>query len=324
MRRAIVLGVGALVLAGLCSTAVAAWPAAGSGDGRASSDATPTAQPAAPTTSVSGSTVTLTFAAVRTVSGLNPATSYTISRYPTAVATTPSATVSCTPATLTAPSCTDSPGAGTTTFYTYTPKWGANWNGVESSKSTGTTVAAAFSVTSVSPTARGQNSAQTTLTVNGTGFVNGSSISISGAGLTVGTTTFVSATQLTTTVSVAAGAAIGPRDVTVTKTGPTTATCTGCFTVTAAPTISSTSPSGALPHDGAVTTVTVNGTGFVSGFAATTSGPSYVVTGTTFVSSTQVTVDVKNTNTNNGTDTKNLIITNLDGGSATATGALKN
>lgn len=327
MKRALTVAAVSLGLLSITTAAFAAWTAQGTGAGTAASDAMPTGTPAAPTASVSGTVVTLTFGAVNTVSGAKPATSYTISRYATAGATTPTATVACTPATLTVPSCTDSPGAGTTTFYTYTPKWGANWNGVQSDKSTGATTAATFTVTSVSPAARGQNSASTTLTVNGTGFVSGNStISISGSNVTVVGTTFVSSTQLTATVSVAANAAAGARNVTVTKASPTaTATCSGCFTVTAAPTVTSASPS-TLPRNGTETAVTVTGTGFVTGFVPTliTGSGNFQVISSSFTSSTQVTVTIKNNNTGSSNDKADLTITNPDGGRGTKANAIQN
>jgi hypothetical protein len=89
------------------------------------------------------------------------------------------------------------------------------------------------------------------------------------------------------------------------------------------PTIGTVSPA-SLPHNGAVTTVTVTGTGFQSGIAVTLSDPTYVVQSVTFVSATQIKVDVKNNYTNNGTHLADLTVLNPDGGTATKPGAIHN
>src|SRR5207253_8099104 len=106
----------------------------------------------------------------------------------------------------------------------------------------GFTVNAAPTVTSLSPSSRGQGCTSQSIAVTGTGFVSGASVSFSGSGVTA-TTTFVSSTSLTTTVPVAAGAATGARDVTVTNPDAGNGTKTSGFTVNAAPTVTSLSPS---------------------------------------------------------------------------------
>ena len=88
-------------------------------------------------------------------------------------------------------------------------------------------------VTSASPNSMPQGSGPTTVTINGGGFTNtGLSVSFSGTGVTTGSPTYVSATQITVPVTVAAGATIGLRDVTVTCSGQS-GTGTGIFSVTA-------------------------------------------------------------------------------------------
>jgi Tol biopolymer transport system component len=94
--------------------------------------------------------------------------------------------------------------------------------------------------------------ATTTVTLSGTGFISGAAvppdpaprttIAVSGAGLTVNSVTVVDAKTLKVSISAAASAATGPRDVTPSNpgTGPgpgadrgsTGPTCAGCLTVT--------------------------------------------------------------------------------------------
>jgi hypothetical protein len=69
------------------------------------------------------------------------------------------------------------------------------------------------------------------VTVRGTNFTSSSMVSF-GAGVTTSGVTFVSPTQLTVAVAVAAGATPGSRNVTVTNPGGAPGTCTGCFQVT--------------------------------------------------------------------------------------------
>jgi len=56
-----------------------------------------------------------------------------------------------------------------------------------------------------------------TVTVSGSGFVNGARFSIGGGGVTVGSVTFVDAGQMAATVTVASTAAVGSRKLTVTN-----------------------------------------------------------------------------------------------------------
>ncbi|MGZ6029673.1 MAG: IPT/TIG domain-containing protein [Myxococcaceae bacterium] len=84
-------------------------------------------------------------------------------------------------------------------------------------------------ITSLSPHTLGQGGTRN-LTVNGTNFQSGATTSVSGTGVTVVSTTFVSSTKLTIKVKAAATAPVGTRNVTVT-TGAGSATCTGCLRI---------------------------------------------------------------------------------------------
>ncbi len=87
---------------------------------------------------------------------------------------------------------------------------------------------------SVSPSALAQGVQDAHVTISGSGFADGATASFSGAGVTVDSTTFVSASTLTAVIDIGPGAAPGVRDVTVTNPDEGSMTCTGCFTVNAA------------------------------------------------------------------------------------------
>ena len=119
------------------------------------------------------------------------------------------------------------------------------------------------SVTSLSPVSAVVNSGGFTLTVNGSNFVSGSTVNFNGAAKT---TTFVSATKVTAAILASDVDSVGNFPVTVTNPAPGGGTSTSVnFAVTnSAPTLSSISP-GSATAGGAAFTLTLNGTGFVSG-----------------------------------------------------------
>src|SRR5205823_3263599 len=102
-------------------------------------------------------------------------------------------------------------------------------------------------------------------TVNGTGLVNGSVVRWNGANRT---TTFVSATQAQASISAADIAIAGTAQVTVFNPTPGGGTsANSAFSINASnpvPSITSLSPASATAGAAAFT-LTVNGTGFVSG-----------------------------------------------------------
>jgi hypothetical protein len=87
-------------------------------------------------------------------------------------------------------------------------------------------------VSGVSP-ASGEQGTTVPVTVSGTNFQNGATLGV-GPGVAVGGVTVPSATQLQATLTIASGAAVGPRDVTVTNPGGGVASLTGGFVVTEA------------------------------------------------------------------------------------------
>jgi alpha-tubulin suppressor-like RCC1 family protein len=89
----------------------------------------------------------------------------------------------------------------------------------------------------------------------------------------------------------------------------------GAFTIYAAPTVTSTSPSSAAQGTGNLN-VTINGSGFDSGATTSFSGTGITVNSTTFVSSTQLTANIKITVGASAT-ARNVTVTNPDNSSAT-------
>ena len=95
------------------------------------------------------------------------------------------------------------------------------------------TMAGAASFTSITPSSGYQGDTLTAVAIVGTNtnFVNGTTtVSISGANVTVSSVTVTNATHLTCNIAIAAGAAAGARNVVV-ATGAETVTGTGSFTV---------------------------------------------------------------------------------------------
>ena len=122
-----------------------------------------------------------------------------------------------------------------------------------------------------------------TLTVGGTNFVAGSTLQVNGANRT---TTFVSATQLTATISASDIAVAGYLSITIFNPAPGGGT-SQALTLTVnnpVPSVSSVSPNPAVALAGSYT-LTVTGAGFVRGSVIQVDGTSQT---TTFVSSTQV------------------------------------
>jgi hypothetical protein len=93
------------------------------------------------------------------------------------------------------------------------------------------TVSPGPTVTSVSPAsiARGKS---VTVTLTGTKFDRQAKVTVSGAGVTVGKTTWVSNTSMTVVLTATTTAATGLRSVSVANPDLGLGTCTDCLTVT--------------------------------------------------------------------------------------------
>jgi hypothetical protein len=134
-------------------------------------------------------------------------------------------------------------------------------------------------VTSVAPSS-GPTAGGTAVTITGTNFVSGATVTFGGTAATG--VTFVSATQIDATTPAHAAGAV---DVTVTNPDTQSGTFIDGYTYVPAPTVTSVSPNNGLTSGG--TAVTITGTDFVSGATVTFDG--IAATGVTFVSSTQIT-----------------------------------
>jgi hypothetical protein len=141
---------------------------------------------------------------------------------------------------------------------------------------------------SISPTSAVVGGAGFTLTVNGTSFVNTSTVQWNGANLT---TTFVSATNLNATVPASDIASTGTAAVTVANPAPGGGTSSPALTFSIDnPVPSATSLSPASATAGAAKfTLTVNGGSFVSGAAVLWNGAGLT---TSFVSGSKLTATV--------------------------------
>jgi len=178
------------------------------------------------------------------------------------------------------------------------------------------TVSPAPTLISTNPSSRGQGAQNQTITITGTGFLNGPTIAaaFSNPGITVNSANFVNATTLTVNITIAKNAPTGPGNLTITNGDGSTATGSNVFTVNAAPTITAVNPN--VRGQGASNqAIVITGTGFVNGSTVSFSGAG--VTGpTTFNSATQLTVTVS-VAANAVPDARNVTVTNPDGGTTT-------
>jgi CSLREA domain-containing protein len=144
-------------------------------------------------------------------------------------------------------------------------------------------------VTSLSPRVLGQGATNREVKVNGSGFVAGSTVAFSGAGVILKSVVVTSSVLLTIKVSIDSNAPLGAGDVSVTVPGGGTGTCAACFTVNPGPTVTSVTPNTvgrgqAVPVDivgstfNANVTVTISGTGVTVGTVTRIDATHLVVT----------------------------------------------
>jgi hypothetical protein len=143
------------------------------------------------------------------------------------------------------------------------------------------------SITSLSPPSASTGGAAFTLTVNGTNFISTSAVQWNGTGRT---TSYVSATQLTASITAADIATAGSAGVTVVNPTPGggTSAAANLAINNPAPSISSLSPPNANAGAAAFT-LTVNGSNFISTSTLTWNGNSYA---TSYVSAVQLTASI--------------------------------
>jgi hypothetical protein len=187
--------------------------------------------------------------------------------------------------------------------------------GPASSPSNAVVPAVPVSVTGVSPGALGRGVTKKALTISGTGFLSGAKVTVSGSGVTLKDVSVVNDDTIDAKATVSVLAATGARSVTVADaTG--SATCTGCLTVDAAPTVTGASP----PEEaaGAKGVIAVTGTGFENGAVLRFAGVSFKVTKVTVTpTSLTATVSVPSSST---VGAYTMTVTNPDGGAGSCAG----
>lgn len=126
----------------------------------------------------------------------------------------------------------------------------------ESVLSTVVTPSTRVAVVSLNPD-NGRPGQALNVTIMGANFANGASVSFSGTGVAVNSTTFVSNTQLAANITIATNAPLGPRDVIVTNTngqsatGPALFAISGCASNLFLDEFTDTVADGWLPNDAA-------------------------------------------------------------------------
>jgi len=170
-------------------------------------------------------------------------------------------------------------------------------------------------IASVSPASGLQGQGNINTTVTGTNFLSGATCSF-GAGLTVNSCTFVSATQLAASVSVTQAATAGTRNVVVTNVDGQSAVLLNGFTVSQnpSPTLTTLNPNTGSQGQNNIA-VTLLGTGFLGG-ATCNFGAGITVNSCTVSSSTLLIANVS-VATNAVIGSNSVSVTNFDGKSAT-------
>ena len=99
-------------------------------------------------------------------------------------------------------------------------------------------------ITSVIPNSRGQGATAQTITINGSDFDPGASVTFQNPGITVEApgAAFVNSDQMTVVIDVSPTASTGPGNVTITNPDNSTFTLTNGFTVNHAPVLTSITP----------------------------------------------------------------------------------
>jgi phosphatidylinositol-3-phosphatase len=164
-------------------------------------------------------------------------------------------------------------------------------------------------ITSISPTS-GPAAGGTTVTISGTGFAVGATVSFGGTAATN-----VNVVGSTTITAVTPAHASGPVNVVVTNPGGQNATSTNgySYAAAAAPTVTAVNPTSGPTAGG--TSITITGTGFAAGATVTLGGAT--ATGVIVNSSTTITA----TTPAHAAGTVDVVVTNSTGQSGTKTSA---
>jgi hypothetical protein len=176
------------------------------------------------------------------------------------------------------------------------------------------------SVAAVNPSSGAQGQTLSNVLITGSSFQNGAACTF-GAGISVNSCAFNSATQLTASITIGATAATGPRDVTVTNPAGQKATLASAFTVVTggpppAPTITAANPSSGAQGQN-LSSVIISGTNFQAS-ATCSFGTGITVNSCAFNTSTQLTTNISIGSTAT-TGTRDITATNPGGQSGILT-----
>ena len=153
-------------------------------------------------------------------------------------------------------------------------------NGVEPAASQAFTLNVGNDVpTAIMPGGWAQGVTSRNVTISGFGFSPGTAATVkaSGQNVTFKSVGVVNATTIDARLTIAAGAPIGTRSITITQ-GSNSGRCTACLKIDPAPTIASVTPS--TVAQGVTHQITVSGTAFVPGATVNFTGPSTKITAT--------------------------------------------
>ncbi len=186
-----------------------------------------------------------------------------------------------------------------------------------------TIVNAVPAVTGVAPGSVGRGASAFPVTITGSGFVSGATVTISGTGVSVTSVEFLGPTSLKAFVSVTTAAPIGARNVSVTNPGTAAASCTGCLSISQGPYGIAAVPL-SIGQGATNETITVVGFNFVAG-AWTPASVQFSGSGITINSLTRVNQFVLNLNVTvsptAATGARSVTVINPDGGRSTALAA---
>ena len=174
-------------------------------------------------------------------------------------------------------------------------------------------VATSAVVSDVIPDSRGQGATGADLTIIGFGFEPDATVAFSDAGVSVGSVSYVSQSELAVVADVAADAIAGARDVVVTNPAlEETAACTSCFTVNPAPVATSSDPA-VLGQGASGRTIHIRGQHFQPSAIVELSAAGLTLSDPTFVGPEEIvaTVDVDRSAS---PGPRSIIVTNPDGG----------
>jgi|GEM_PF-5546851 len=160
---------------------------------------------------------------------------------------------------------------------------------------------------------------ETQVTIRGSGFQSGATVSFSGTGITVASTTVTGPAEITATVSVSAGAAPGARALSVKNPDSAAVTKAGIPVTLAPPAASSIAPSAVAAST--TTAFVITGSGFQSGASVSFSGTGIAEVSTRVVSPARIetTIDLASSA---APGRRNVTVTNPDLQASTCTGCL--